>query len=87
MVAKGSFKPDSQILIDFDLSGWAFRGFDFNLFFAQFESFPTDDELDIFLTGYRDEVTRLCESCDGETFRECDGKEVRKIVFSCNFSN
>ena len=84
MVAKGSFKPDSQILIDFDLSGWAFRGFDFNLFFAQFESFPTDDELDIFLTGYRDEVTRLCESCDGETFRECDGKEVRQIVFSWN---
>ena len=74
MVAKGPYKPDSQIFIDFDLSGWAFRGFDFNLFFVQFESFPTDDELDIFLTAYRDEVRRLCESCDGETFDDCDGK-------------
>ena len=74
MVAKGPYKPDSQIFIDFDLSGWAFRGFDFNLFFAQFESFPTDDELDTFLTAYRNEVGRLCESCDGEPFGDCDGK-------------
>ena len=76
MVAKGPYKPDSQIFIDFDLSGWAFRGFDFNLFFAQFESFPTDDELDTFLTAYRNEVGRLCESCDGETFDDCDGKSL-----------
>ena len=74
MVAKGPYQPESQILIDFDLSGWSFRGFDFNLFFAQFESFPTDDELNLFLTGYRDEVRRLCESCDGETFGNCHGK-------------
>ena len=43
MINKGSYNPDSQILIDFDLAGWAYRGFDFNLFFAQFgNGFPTD---------------------------------------------
>ena len=87
MVDEGPFKPDSQIFIDFDLSGWAFRGFDFNLFFAQFESFPTDDELDIFLAAYRDEVGRLCESCDGETFDDCDGKSPRVDAFVQYFNS
>ena len=84
MVNQGPYEPDSQLLIDFDLSGWAFRGFDFNLFFAQFDSFPTNDELDVFITGYRDEVGRICESCDGETFEDCDGKSIgtmKKINF------
>ena len=79
MVDTGPYNPDSQILIDFDLSGWSFRGFDFNLFFAQFEPFPTQDELELFLTTYRDEVGRLCESCDGETFDQCDGKSLNTL--------
>jgi len=52
----GSVEPNSAQLIDFDISEWGYRAWDFNYYFSRIrgETFPTDELIDDFISAYLD---------------------------------